>query len=363
MRSSGRSAGGVRFLLNEQLSNGGWSDFEESAPTGMTSLVTLALLTAGESPDSEPIRRALEYLRKFDPGRLDSVYSVSLQTMVFAAAKPREDIIRIQSNVDWLQEAQIVPGDHALWPGSWSYKMSKSERGDGSNAQYALLALNAAAEAGVRVRPEVWKRARDYWSKHQLPDGSWSYTPDGSNNSSASMTCAGVSSLVITGLKRFRGAERLVGDRGVEECGRGGSDPNLAAGINWLSTHFSVDQNFGSGRQWKYYYLYGLERTGRLSGVRFFGEPRLVSRGGRGTGPRPGQAPGGFWRRHPVRGASPTISTSFGAAVPRQGACAGADQQAPPRAGDRLEQRRGRCPEPRRGRLARLGPPPHLAGG
>ena len=263
--------GGVRFLLSEQRSNGSWVDVEESARTGMTSLATLALLTAGESADSEPIRRALEYLRKFDPGQLDSVYSVSLQTMVFAAARPREDIIRIQSNVDWLQEAQIVPGDHAPWPGSWSYKMSKTERGDNSNAQYALLALNAASEVGVRVRPEVWKRARDYWQKHQLQDGSWAYTPDGSNPSTASMTCAGISSLVITGLKRFRGMERLVGDHDVEDCGRGGSDPNLEAGINWMATHFAVGQNFGAGSQWKYYYLYGLERTGRLSGVRFFG--------------------------------------------------------------------------------------------
>ncbi len=191
--------------------------------------------------DSEPIRRALDYLRKFDPGQLDNVYSVSLQTMVFAAAKPREDIVRIQSNVDWLQEAQIVAGDHAPWPGSWTYKISKVERGDNSNAQYALLALNAASEVGVRVRPEVWKLARDYWQKYQLPDGSWAYTPEGNNGSTASMTCAGISSLVITGLKRFRGLEKLVGEHGVEDCGRGGSDPSLQPGsTGWRPTSWSA---------------------------------------------------------------------------------------------------------------------------
>ncbi len=264
--------GGVRFLLKIQRSDGSWQEVDEEARTGTTSLVTLALLTAGESPDSGPIQNALQHLRKFDPGQLDSVYAVSLQTMVFAAAKPKDDIVRIQANVDWLQAAQLKAGDHSPWPGSWTYHASKTRHGDNSNSQYALLGLNAAADVGVKVRPEVWKLAREYWQQHQQADGSWSYTPEGNNGTSASMTCAGISSLIISGLKRFRGAERLVGERGVEDCGRGGTDPNLAAGINWMSTHFMVGQNYGNGQQWKYYYLYGLERAGRLSGVRFFGD-------------------------------------------------------------------------------------------
>ena len=301
--------GGVRYLVKQQKGDGSWADVEESSRTGTTSLVTLALLTAGESADSEPIRRSLDYLRKYDPGQLDNVYSVSLQTMVFAAAKPKEDVVRIQSNVDWLQEAQIVAGDQAPWPGSWTYKLSKVERGDNSNAQYALLALNAASEVGVRVRPEVWKLARDYWQKYQLPDGSWAYTPEGNNGSTASMTCAGISSLVITGLKRFRGLEKLVGEHGVDDCGRGGSDPSLQAGINWMATHFMVGQNFGAGQQWKYYYLYGLERTGRLSGVRFFGGHDWYREGAEELVHDQDKLDG-FWRGVQYERV-PTISTSF----------------------------------------------------
>jgi Domain of unknown function (DUF4159) len=264
--------GGVRYLIRVQRPDGSWIETDEDARTGTTSLVTLALLTAGEPVDSPPIANALKYLRDFDPGQLDSVYSVALQTMVFAAASPKADIVRIQANVAWLEEAQLKPGDHALWPGSWSYKLSKTRHGDNSNSQYALLGLNAASEAGVKVNEEVWKLAREYWQRYQQRDGSWAYTPEAPNPTTASMTCAGISSLVISGLKRFRGAERLVGDHDVEDCGKGAADPNLDAGIRWISTHFQVGQNFGAGQQWKYYYLYGLERTGRLSGIRFFGD-------------------------------------------------------------------------------------------
>ena len=38
-----------------------------------------------------------------------------------------------------------------------------------------------------------------------------------------------------------------------------------------MASHFRVNENFGNGLTWRYYYLYGLERAGRLTGQRFFG--------------------------------------------------------------------------------------------
>ncbi len=80
---------GVRFLKAQQRPNGDWADFDADAKTGTTSLVTLALLSAGEKPDSPTVRKALEYLRGFGPDDLRSTYAISLQTQVFAAAEPR----------------------------------------------------------------------------------------------------------------------------------------------------------------------------------------------------------------------------------------------------------------------------------
>ena len=252
-------------------------------------MITLALLTAGEKVESPAIRKALDYLRGYGPNDLKSTYAIALQTMVFAAAQPENDQLRIASNVSWLERAQIKPADPVKWAGSWTYSDSKRTRpGDNSNTQYALLGLHAASEAG-RARQDGglgrWRGPTG--SEVRSPMAGWAYTPD-STNQTASMTCAGVSSLVITGLRRFQGQESIQGDV-IQNCGKGGINPRLQAGINWLAEHFQVSQNFGNGQQWKFYYLYGLERAGRLTGLRFFGRNDWYRDGRGGTRPRSGQ--------------------------------------------------------------------------
>jgi len=299
---------GVRFLKVRQRDNGSWADFENDAKTGVTSLVTLALLAAGENPDSPTVTKALGYLRAFGPDDLRSTYAISLQTQVFAAAEPERDPFRIAANVDWLTNAQIKPGDSQSWPGSWTYSDSKRGRpGDNSNTQYALLGLFAASEVGVPVKPEVWALARSYWEKSQKSDGSWAYTPD-SSNATASMTCAGVSSLILSGLRPFQGQEVLKGAV-IRNCRKGRVNRNLQAGIGWLASHFDVKQNFGAGQQWKFYYLYGLERAGRLTGVRFFGQHDWYRRGAEELVHEQNKL-NGFWRGMLIE-RNEVLATSF----------------------------------------------------
>jgi hypothetical protein len=243
---------GVGYLKRHQRDDGSWPDVEGEARSGTTSLVTLALLTAGEKVDSPVVHRSLELLRKFKPEDLRSTYAIGLQTMVFAAAEPERDKLRIAANVEWLERAQIKPGDPVYWPGSWTYTdFKRGKHGDNSNSQYALLGLHAASEVGVPVKPEVWTLARAYWERWQKNDGSWAYTPD-SPASTASMTCAGISSLIISGLRRYQGQEYLQGDA-IKNCGKGGTNPRLAMGINWLARNFQVGENHGGGQQWKFY--------------------------------------------------------------------------------------------------------------
>jgi Domain of unknown function (DUF4159)/Prenyltransferase and squalene oxidase repeat len=286
---------GVNFLLKTQRPNGTWGN-----EIGESALVTLALLTAGESPNSEPMLRAIDALRKVGVNPAHETYTRGLMAMVFAAADPekyRDDIAR---NAEWIEGAQTRSG-------AWTYsdKFGGNGGGDNSNTQYALLGLNAASEAGFAVRPEVWLKARRYWELTQNGDGGWGYHPGAA--ATGSMTCAGISSLIITGLRRVQGREQLEGDR-IHRCGEEAVSPSLQRAIDWMSLHFDVTQNINGGN-WHLYYLYGLERVGRLSGRRYFGNNDWY-RSGAAYLVKAQDRLQGYW---PARGgeASPIISTSF----------------------------------------------------
>jgi hypothetical protein len=304
--------GGVKFLHDQQAKDGSWP-----GQAGMTGLATLALLTAGEPADSLHVARGLANLMQTSPVELNNTYAIALQTMAFAAADPVGFKPQIGQNVAWLEQAQLKsmgggpaargrPGRVGVAVGAWSYAMGHGQSPDNSNSQYALLGLHAASEAGLPVSRDVWTMARNYWEVCQQRDGGWGYKASGTPET-GSMSCAGISSLIITGLRRYQGHEILVGDA-VQHCGEGHLDPHLQAGIEWLGAHFRVLENPNSGGQWRYYYLYGLERAGRLTGQRFFGGHDWYREGAEALVREQNQFNGG-WQSG--GDSSPVVSTSF----------------------------------------------------
>ncbi|MFO0959133.1 MAG: DUF4159 domain-containing protein [Isosphaeraceae bacterium] len=263
--------GGVRFLKAGQSPNGSWPMMDNAKNTvGLTALAALALMTAGEPIDDPKVAKALTFLQENSADELNSVYAISLQTMAFAAADPKRYELRIAANAAWLEKAQLTRTDPHPWAGSWTYTGGHERSGDNSNTQYALLGLNAASEAGIPIKAGVWELARKYWEDQQRNDGGWNYHPDEPRPSYSSMTCAGISSLIISGLRRYEGHERLNDDGTIVKCGEGTFSPKVQQGINWVASNFDVTQNVNRDG-WTFYYLYGLERAGRLAGVRFFG--------------------------------------------------------------------------------------------
>ena len=296
---------GIAFLKKTQDPSGVWS-----GPAGQTELAVLALITAGERPDEPYIARAIALSRRQTPGPQFGTYAVALQTMALNAADPVAHQDVIARNASWLEATQIRAAPRQRNGGlgsfgSWTYHEGRGNVGDNSNTQYALLGLNAASEAGIPIAAAVWATARNYWLSCQRADGGWSYKAAGQRDSSASMTCAGVASLVITGQRVFTDHERIDGER-IRDCGRREPDFPLLRGMNWLGANFQVNQNVGGSDQWTLYYLYGLERAGRLTGQRFFGRhdwyragaEHFVQTQDRGNG---------FWNG----GAGPVPSTSF----------------------------------------------------
>ena len=253
--------GGIKYLLNEQNEKrGSWNEIPRY-PGGVTALCTLALLNSGVEPSDPQIQKALAFLRKIKPTQ---TYSASLQTMALCAATPRQDLVQIQNNVNWLESIQ-QPG------GQWSY--AEPEGGDNSNSQFAILALHEAERVGATVKQETWEKAAEYWKSCQNPSGSWGYQK-GWDVGLGSMTCAGIAAMVICN-GRVDNPNATI-ENGLVQCCQPPEDENrLEDGLTWLGNNFSVRRNpgrRGAGSTWHYYYLYGLERVGRLTARRLIGE-------------------------------------------------------------------------------------------
>jgi hypothetical protein len=269
---------GQQFLKRSQNADGSWGGLMFTREA-ISPLVTLALLESGLTTADPAVSRALAYLRRVDPTQLHQwcTYVTALHTMALAAAGPLErDLPLIQRNARALEAIQVPSGPNR---GAWTYGAVLGDFGpwDNSNTQFAILGLHAAAEAGVQIDPRVWIRARNHFLACQSKDGGWGYSAIGS--SYGSMTVAGIASLIITGMNLQQSRERLEGSQ-ILGCGQVSRDVALERGLQWVGRNSGI--SIGPGGQvlsirnpgnnsWTFYYLYGLERAGRLSGQRFFG--------------------------------------------------------------------------------------------
>ena len=300
------------YLLEKQdRDHGHWPSFPGFAG-GKTALCTLALLNAGDDADEPHIARALDFLRAMTPPK--QTYVAALQTMVFCQATPEKDRLLIRRNVALLENWQIKKGVHK---GGWTYSAKQSAKsGDNSNAQFALLALHEAERVEIEVSQQTWELARDYWKRMQYPDGSWGY--DEENPGTGSMTCAGISSLVIASGRFTSDASVSSGGR-VLCCGHAekeDSEQRIQHGLQWLGRKFSVHRNpvainsARAGRAWVFYYLYGVERVGRMTGRRFIGRHDWYREGAAALISTQDSLRG-FWRGVGSAEDDPTVTTAL----------------------------------------------------
>ncbi len=270
-----------KAVLSQQRPDGTWEMpglriiGEGEIRPGATAIVTLALLNCGMTAEDREIRSALNFLRQSELP--NSTYVLSLELMVFSLAKDRRDLNRMQVIAERLEQGQVKGGDKV---GAWDY-IGDSQMGgprlggDSSNGQFAVLGLYEAAHAGVKVNRATWERARGYWQRIQSADGGWPYGPG--QSSTGSMTAAGIASMVMCSAMLQDDSD--VDSKGNPNCCQPQSpDMSLEKGRSWLTTRFAVGTNPNFDK-WRFYYLYGLERAGRLSGQRFFGEHDWYRRG------------------------------------------------------------------------------------
>jgi len=297
---------GVRFLRDKERGTGDWDHLQVGSipmPGGWTALATLALLNSGVRPDDQIIDRALRYLRPIEP---NMTYVVSLQTMVFAEAGRSEDRERIQRNVDWLVQARVMAGGKCR---GWGYGSKVSNLTDNSNTQYALLGLHAGRQAGATIDRAVWESIRAYYLDSQHPDGAWHYSADRLEGR-LTMTTAGLCGLVISGMELNQGREKLQPDGSATNCGVYEENEPAARALGWINEHLTFEDRIRLQGA-VFYNLYGIERTGRLTGERFLGDYDWYRVGAEFL-VRPGkQHDDGSWSQPDPHDQWPVVSTSF----------------------------------------------------
>lgn len=287
--------------------------------------------------DDQRIQKSLYYLRTI---QLKKTYVVALQTMVFARVKlARDHELLLQNvkqrqneqdnnspfvgraepyrnheliirNVKWLENAQVTGGE---CKGAWSYGAGR-RTADNSNAQFAMLALYEAERVGVSANDHTWLLAKKYWEKRQNTDGAWAYRGYRNKyNGAGSMTCAGITSLIIANDTLQASDARATGDR-VECClsSKHRDAVRIERAINWLGKHYSMTRNHSKTHF--FYYLYGLERAGRLTARRFIPLPTRRSdwyREGADLLVQSQDQLAGFWTEENLKEHGRLIGTSF----------------------------------------------------
>lgn len=283
-------ARGIGYLRQTQRPDGSWEidKIALAMEGGQSCLAMLGLFNAGVPADDKMMMAGLQYVRGL---QVNTTYVRALQTMVLAEAGQAVDREKIKQNVDWLIDARVESNGQLQ---GWTYSKGGAAAGtDNSNTQYAMLGLLAGRQAGVKIAPAVWRSIRDYYIRTQEEDSikigerklnlgsGWSYnpgrgtlgvTPHGSGTT-LTMTTAGLSGLLIAGVELNEGREVLQPDGTRLYCGVYKENEPAAKALRWIEQHFTLQLGRDAGTLGRTFYnLYGIERAGRLSGLRFFGE-------------------------------------------------------------------------------------------
>ncbi len=277
------------FLYSLQKPDGSWEYAPARDPTangasevggqwgGKTAVIAYALIAAGEDVHSPKLAKAIGWLRKAD---MVGVYALGTRCQVWLLM-PQTDDTRKHMRADADALSVGFNGNSRSKTGYlYGYLANRKELRsvDHSSSQFGVLGMWASEQ----LRPEsvpnsYWSEVDTRWVHDQQPDGGWLYSdgvaPTGVHSGTqASMTAAGVATLFIT--------QDYVGPGQSARCGGNATSPTETAidkGLAYMATHltdWTPDvPRFGSPTAELYscYTLYGVERIGVASGLKYIG--------------------------------------------------------------------------------------------
>ena len=262
---------GVQNILRQQNRDGSWSYSIGAYRNGPTSLAVYALAKSGLPPEHPSIQAALRFLAAKDPIK---VYSFGCQLLAMASVNAKT-----KEHREWARRltTKLIALESRTEPGGWAYP---SGAVDLSNTQFAALGFFGAAQLGVSIKSDIWRRivkktllhqpflkassqrTRRVGTRGDEQIGGYTYFPDGRTYpESGSMTTAGLCVLAL--------ANRLCPD-GIRGKTLSDLHRSKRQALRWLDDNFTVSTNPGYPST-TYYYLYGVERVGALLDLKEIG--------------------------------------------------------------------------------------------
>lgn len=261
---------GVAFLTKMQADDGSFS--AELGP-GITSLVTTSLLRSGVSEKQPVVAKALRYVEEFiqDDGGIYNAnsqfnynnYETSLAMMCFAEVGDKQRYAeQMQRAQEYIKKTQ--------WTGEFSDPAfggagyGKHKRPDLSNTTFFIEALKASGlptdDKPMQDALVFVSRCQNLESEHntlpfnnKINDGGFYYTgaaggssqagttANGGLRSYASMTYAGLKSMIYAGLEK--------------------DDPRVKAAVRWIEKNYDLSSNPGMKLDGLYYYYHTFAKS------------------------------------------------------------------------------------------------------
>lgn len=274
---------GIEFLSLSQADDGSWTS--PHAP-GITALVAHSLLQSGLPADDEVVQAAFTHLLshlKEDGGIYDKDsnhrnYETSIALMAFHSANADgkhdqliKNAVKFLKKVQWDEEETGSRSDTAF--GGSGY--GSHQRPDLSNTTFFLEALNKAGvpkdDPAVQNALVFISRCQNLESEHnttpfasKVNDGGFYYTPAAGGTSQAGETPSGglrsYASMTYAGLKSMIYA-------GVDK-----DDQRVKAARNWIRQFYTIEENPGMGQQGLFYYYHTFAKTLAVMEVDVFTE-------------------------------------------------------------------------------------------
>lgn len=271
----------INYLRTSQSDDGSWT--VATAP-GISGLCVYSLLQSGLTPDDPTVVRGLKHIESFvqkdggiyyDKGNHRN-YETCIALMTFKAANRDGRYNQLLANAEkFLRDLQWDEGE-GLESSDIAYGgagYGSHSRPDLSNTQFLLEALKSAGatpdDPAIRKALIFVSRTQNLESEHnttplaaKVNDGGFYYTPaaggssqagtlpNGGLRSYASMTYAGLKSMIY--------------------CGVSEDDPRVEAAISWIKQHYDLSSNPGLGDAGLYYYYHTFAKALHALGVDAF---------------------------------------------------------------------------------------------